>query len=397
MIQIERISKEFKEGISSKRVKALEELELQVHKGEVFGFLGPNGAGKSTTIKILINLIYPDSGRAFINGKDVRDKETRRHVGYLPENPYFYDYLTAEELLWFGGRASGLPSKAVKERTDELLNKVNLHGARRRQLRTYSKGMVQRAGLALSLVHDPEVVILDEPMSGLDPIGRKMVGDLIVELKEQGKTVFFSSHILTDIERFCDRVGIIVGGRLRLVDRLGKSAVRWGHAGRYILEGSRKGGGRYGGMNLWPVAAVTFKEGIRSRAIYGISIFALLLLGANLLISGMIMREVGKVAVDMALSTVSFTGLLLVLFIGINTLIDEHIYYESLGRTKEERQARYREFVKEGLKEEKLKEIRDSIISGKGYGSEEYLQKVEESIKARLRKGRRGRPKKKDV
>lgn len=220
MIKIEGISKEFKEGIGAKRVKALEDLTLEVHKGEVFGFLGPNGAGKSTTIKILINLIYPDKGRASINGKDVRERETRRHVGYLPENPFFYDYLTAEELLWFGGKASGLSSEVIKERAEDLLNKVNLHGARKRQLRTYSKGMVQRAGLALSLIHDPDVVILDEPMSGLDPIGRKMVGDLIIELKGQGKTVFFSSHILTDIERFCDRVGIIAGGRLRLVDRL---------------------------------------------------------------------------------------------------------------------------------------------------------------------------------
>jgi ABC-2 type transport system ATP-binding protein len=141
-------------------------------------------------------------------------------VGYLPENPYFYDYLTAEELLWFGGKASGMPSSTIKTRTDELLAKFSLTAARKRQLRTYSKGMVQRAGLALALVHDPEVAILDEPMSGLDPIGRKMVGDLIVELKRQGKTIFFSSHILTDIERFSDRVGIIIGGRLRLVDNL---------------------------------------------------------------------------------------------------------------------------------------------------------------------------------
>ena len=220
MIRIEGISKEFKEGIGSKRVKAVEDLTLEVHKGEVFGFLGPNGAGKSTTIKVLINLIYPDKGECRINGKDVRERETRRHVGYLPENPFFYDYLTAEELLWFGGKASGMSSAAIKERTDQLLTKVNLQAARKRHLRTYSKGMVQRAGLALALVHDPEVAIFDEPMSGLDPIGRKMVGDLILELKGQGKTVFFSSHILSDIERFCDRVGIIVGGRLRVVDRV---------------------------------------------------------------------------------------------------------------------------------------------------------------------------------
>jgi ABC-2 type transport system ATP-binding protein len=222
---------------------ALEDLDLEVREGEVFGFLGPNGAGKSTAIKILINLIYPDKGRASIMGKDVRDRETRRHVGYLPENPYFYDYLTAEEMLWFGGRASGLSSPDVKKRTDELLHKVNLSGARKRPLRSYSKGMVQRAGLALALIHDPDVAILDEPMSGLDPIGRKMVGDLIIELKRQGKTIFFSSHILTDIERLCDRVGIIIGGKLRLVDTLEKVLSLGGTLEDVFLREVEKAGG----------------------------------------------------------------------------------------------------------------------------------------------------------
>lgn len=243
MIRIEGISKEFKEGMYSKRVKALEDLSLDIHKGEVFGFLGPNGAGKSTAIKILLNLIYPDQGNAFIMDKDVKDKDVRRHVGYLPENPYFYDYLTAKELLWFGGKASGLSSKAIRERSDELLNKVNLHSARKRQLRTYSKGMVQRAGLALALIHDPEVAILDEPMSGLDPIGRKMVGDIIMELKGRGKTVFFSSHILTDIERFCDRVGIIVGGRLRLIDKMDNLLIDGNTLEDVFLKEVEKAGG----------------------------------------------------------------------------------------------------------------------------------------------------------
>ncbi len=220
MIKIAGISKEFKDGVRGKKIKALEQLDLEVHKGEVFGFLGPNGAGKSTTMKLLMNLIFPDQGTALIMGHDVHNLETRRHVGYLPENPYFYDYLTAEELLWFGGRTSGMSSASIKQRTDELLVKVDLDNVRKRQLRTYSKGMVQRAGLALALVHDPELAILDEPMSGLDPIGRKMVGDLILELKARGKTIFFSSHILTDIERFCDRVGIIINGKLRMVDDL---------------------------------------------------------------------------------------------------------------------------------------------------------------------------------
>ena len=201
-------------------VQALTDLTLEVHKGEVFGFLGPNGAGKSTTIKTLLNLIYPDKGSVSILGKDVKNNETRKYVGYLPEHPYFYDYLTAEEILWFGGKTTGLSSKETANRTTAILNKMNLQTSKRRPLRTYSKGMLQRVGLALALIHNPDVIILDEPMSGLDPIGRKMVGDLILELKTQGKTVFFSSHILTDVERFCDRVGIIVGGKLRLVDKL---------------------------------------------------------------------------------------------------------------------------------------------------------------------------------
>jgi ABC-2 type transport system ATP-binding protein len=221
-IESKGISKTFKGDLRAKRVRALEGLDFEVGQGEVFGFLGPNGAGKSTAIKILLNLIYPDSGTASILGRDVNDKDVRRQVGYLPENPYFYDYLTAEELLWFAGRASGLDKKTLRDRSEVLLTRVNLQDARKRQIRTYSKGMMQRTGLAMALVHDPQVVILDEPMSGLDPIGRKMVGDLILELKTQGKTVFFSSHILTDIERFCDKAAIIVGGKLRLVDRLEK-------------------------------------------------------------------------------------------------------------------------------------------------------------------------------
>jgi ABC-2 type transport system ATP-binding protein len=199
------------------KVLALDDFSLQIEQGEVFGFLGPNGAGKSTALKILLNFVFPTAGTVTLMGKSVSDSRARGQIGYLPENPYFYDYLTADEILWFGGKASGLPKHKIRERSDMLLNRMGLQSVRKRPLRTYSKGMVQRAGLALSLIHDPKVVILDEPMSGLDPIGRKLVGDLILELKSQGKTVFFSSHILTDIERFCDRAGIIVAGRLRLV------------------------------------------------------------------------------------------------------------------------------------------------------------------------------------
>jgi ABC-2 type transport system ATP-binding protein len=242
-IEIKGISKTFKGDLGNKRVKALEGLAFEVAQGEVFGFLGPNGAGKSTAIKILLNLIYSDSGSAYILGKDVNDKNVRRHVGYLPENPYFYDYLTAEELLWFAGSVSGMKKKEIQARSDEMLAQVNLEHARTRPIRTYSKGMVQRAGLAMALIHDPQVVILDEPMSGLDPIGRKMVGDLILALKSKGKTVFFSSHILTDIERFCDKAGIIVGGKLRLVDQLDKLLANKATLEEAFLREVEKAGG----------------------------------------------------------------------------------------------------------------------------------------------------------
>ncbi|NVN89454.1 MAG: ABC transporter ATP-binding protein [Desulfuromonadales bacterium] len=220
MIKFVDISKEFKEGVTARKVKALQNLSLEIEQGQIFGFLGPNGAGKSTAIKILLNFIFSDSGQATIMDRDVGDKNVRSFVGYLPESPYFYDYLSAEELLWFGGRSSGMTRDAILQRSNLLLDKVQLQEARKRPLRTYSKGMVQRAGLALALIHNPAVVILDEPMSGLDPIGRKMVGDIILELKGEGKTVFFSSHILSDVERFCDQIGIIVGGQLRRTSRV---------------------------------------------------------------------------------------------------------------------------------------------------------------------------------
>jgi ABC-2 type transport system ATP-binding protein len=220
IINFSEVSKKYHSWPRKNNVLALDGFSLDIEKGEVFGFLGPNGAGKSTALKMLLNFIYPDKGSISLMGRSVSDSRARGLVGYLPENPYFYDYLTAEEILWFGGKASGLPKNSIRERSKMLLHRMGLQAASKRPLRTYSKGMVQRAGLALALVHDPEVVVLDEPMSGLDPIGRKLVGDLILELKSQGKTVFFSSHILTDIERFCDRAGIIVGGRLRLVGGL---------------------------------------------------------------------------------------------------------------------------------------------------------------------------------
>jgi ABC-2 type transport system ATP-binding protein len=220
MIEINSLSKSYKEGLTKKRVQALTDLSLQVSSGEVFGFLGPNGAGKSTTIKMLVNLVFPDSGSITLFGQQPGTQAVQRRIGFLPENPYFYDYLTAEELLWFAGTACNMDRASIRKRSAELFEQVDLTAAARRPLRTYSKGMVQRAGLAAALVHDPDLVILDEPMSGLDPIGRKMVGDIILDLKAQGKTVFFSSHILTDIERFSDRIGILAAGKLLLAGDL---------------------------------------------------------------------------------------------------------------------------------------------------------------------------------
>lgn len=218
VIAFDSVTKDYKTGFR-KRKTALKDFSLDIHEGEVFGFLGPNGAGKSTAIKILLNLIFPTSGKASILGKDVSNREVRKLVGYLPENPYFYDYLNPIELLAFAGKTSGIDSHKIEDRAELLLNTVGLWNERKRAIRSYSKGMVQRVGLALALIHEPKVVILDEPMTGLDPIGRRQAIDLILKLKQEGKTVFFSSHILEDIERVCDRIGILVNGTLvRVMD-----------------------------------------------------------------------------------------------------------------------------------------------------------------------------------
>ncbi len=213
MIRIEQVCKTFRLE-SGKKVTAVQDLSLQVATGEVFGCIGPNGAGKSTTIKLLLDLIRPDSGNISINNLPSNDESSRARVGYLPENPYIYDFLTAREYLSYAGHLSGLSKTIIAERSNLLLEKLKLFQAANRKISGYSKGMQQRTAIAAALIHDPELVVLDEPMSGLDPLGRKLIFDLIAELKQQGKTVFISSHVLTDIERLCDRVGIIVQGRL---------------------------------------------------------------------------------------------------------------------------------------------------------------------------------------
>ncbi len=216
VIEIIDLTKDYEVGfLKKKKVRALDRLDLEVRRGEIFGFLGPNGAGKTTTLKLLMRLIYPTQGGARILGRSVDDAATRARIGYLPENPYFYDYLSGRELLEYTAALFGVPAEQAKARGKELLGMVGLDSDRAdRQLRKYSKGMLQRIGIAQALVNDPEIVFMDEPMSGLDPIGRREVRDLLLSLRGQGKTVFFSSHILSDVEAMCDRAAILSHGKL---------------------------------------------------------------------------------------------------------------------------------------------------------------------------------------
>ena len=237
-IEISHLSKVFR-GKRGARVEALTDLSLQLPQGEVFGFLGPNGAGKSTTIKTLMGLITPTSGQAQIFGVDVKQRAARLRVGYLPENPCFYDYLTAEEYLAFVARIFKMEQSRYLEQSRTVLEKVDLWEARKRIIRGYSKGMVQRLGIAQALLHDPDLLVFDEPMSGLDPIGRALVKSLILELKGEGKTVLFSTHITSDVEEVCDRFGILVKGRLREMESVSDAIAQTIHD--YQVETSRAG------------------------------------------------------------------------------------------------------------------------------------------------------------
>jgi ABC-2 type transport system ATP-binding protein len=226
-IEILGLEKTYMVGFWRKRPKrALQPLHLTVEHGEIFGFLGPNGAGKTTTLKMLMGLVFPTAGTARILSKEWTDPEVKAQIGFLPEQPYFYDYLTAHELLDYYGQLSGVPTKDRKSRIDEMLQRVGLTDIKGLHLRKFSKGMLQRVGIAQAILHNPKLVFLDEPMSGLDPLGRREVRDLILELQQEGKTVFFSTHILSDAEALCDRVAIIHKGELRgvgAVEELTKS------------------------------------------------------------------------------------------------------------------------------------------------------------------------------
>jgi ABC-2 type transport system ATP-binding protein len=220
VVCVEEVTKDVRPGLGLRKQRILHGISLRVHEGEIFGFVGPNGAGKTTTLKVLMGLIRPTSGNATILGREIGSTASRAGVGFLPENPYFYDYLTGREILHFYARVSGVPSQRRAQRVDTLLEWVGLSRAADARLRTYSKGMLQRVGIAQSLIHDPVVVFLDEPMSGLDPIGRKEIRDLILRLRGEGKTVFMNTHILSDVEMLCDRVAIIAKGRIRFQGRI---------------------------------------------------------------------------------------------------------------------------------------------------------------------------------
>lgn len=231
VLEFEGISKNYRTHLSLRKYWILRDLSLAVNQGEVFGFIGTNGAGKTTSIKVALGLTFPDAGRVRLFGEDARQPALRRRIGFLPENPYFYDYLTGSEFLDFHARLFGMPAAERQKRVAAMLERVGLGNRGDRQLRHYSKGMLQRIGLAQALINDPDLVILDEPMSGLDPIGRREVRDIILDLKARGRTVFFSTHILSDTEMICDRVGMLVRGSLAALgtidDLVGREVPFW--------------------------------------------------------------------------------------------------------------------------------------------------------------------------
>ena len=243
VIEIDNLTCDYRVGFWRKRVvRALDGLSLRVEAGEVFGFLGPNGAGKTTTFKLLMGMSRPAGGTARILGRPIGDRAVRARIGYLPEQPYFYDYLTARELVEYFGALFGLGRSERRERAARLLAQVGLAGDADKPLRRFSKGMLQRVGLAQALVNEPEILFLDEPMSGLDPLGRREVRDLIAGLRAAGRTIFFSSHILTDVEAMCDRVAILDRGRLVEAGRLSEILAARGTEIEIVLTGLDEAG-----------------------------------------------------------------------------------------------------------------------------------------------------------
>ena len=220
VIETRSLSKVYRDFWGRQKVRALKSLDLQVHKGEIFGLLGPNGSGKTTTMKLLLGLLFPTSGEALVFGNDATDVGKNERIGYLPEESYLYKFLNAEETLDFYGRLFDMPAATRKERVKELISMVGLDWAKRRQLKEYSKGMTRRIGLAQTLINDPELILLDEPTTGLDPIGTREMKDLIIDLREKGKTVVMCSHLLADVQDVCDRIAILYQGELKELGRV---------------------------------------------------------------------------------------------------------------------------------------------------------------------------------
>jgi len=251
VLRADDLAKTFRLGFFRKRIEAVKQASFEVRRGEIFGYLGPNGSGKTTTLKMLMGLVFPSRGRAEVLGRPVPDRQAKRRLGYLPESPYFYDYLTPEEFLDLVGALFDVKQAERRARANRLIERVGLSSARGRPLRKFSKGMLQRIGIAQALMGDPELVVLDEPMTGLDPIGRKEIRDLMLDLKREGRTVLYSTHILPDVEMTCDRVAMIFAGRIRNVGPLSELltarllstevCLRPGQAGLPTLpEGARK-------------------------------------------------------------------------------------------------------------------------------------------------------------
>ena len=220
IIETRNLSKTYRDFWGRQKVRALKALDLEIRRGEIFGLLGPNGSGKTTTIKLILGLLFPTSGRALVFGKDATDVAKNERIGYLPEESYLYKFLNAEETLDFYGRLFDMPASLRKQRVDQLIERVGLNWARRRQLKEYSKGMTRRIGLAQALINDPDLVVLDEPTTGLDPIGTREMKDTILELREQGKTVLMCSHLLADVQDVCDRIAILYQGELKELGRV---------------------------------------------------------------------------------------------------------------------------------------------------------------------------------
>jgi len=220
IIETRNLSKTYRDFWGRQKVQALKALDLEIRRGEIFGLLGPNGSGKTTTIKLILGLLFPTSGRALVFEKDASDVAKNERIGYLPEESYLYKFLNAEETLDFYGRLFDMPASLRRQRVDELIEQVGLNRARRRQLKEYSKGMTRRIGLAQALINDPELIVLDEPTTGLDPIGTRQMKDMILKLREQGKTVLMCSHLLADVQDVCDRIAILYQGELKELGRV---------------------------------------------------------------------------------------------------------------------------------------------------------------------------------